>query len=59
VARGYAGPARQPRRYRVPKLQEIGAEGGVFEGDSTVTGEYDGQPVTGQAYTEQLGDWHS
>jgi predicted secreted hydrolase len=43
----------------VPRLQEIEAEGGVFAGDSTVTGEYDGQPVTGQAYTEQLGDWHS
>jgi hypothetical protein len=40
-------------------LQEIEAEGGVFARDSTVTGEYDGQPVTGQAYTEQLGDWHS
>jgi predicted secreted hydrolase len=43
----------------VPALQEIQADGGIYEGDSTVTGYYEGRPVTGHAYTEQLGDWHS
>jgi predicted secreted hydrolase len=44
-----------------PKLQEIQAPeaGGIFEGDSSVSGQYQGHPVTGEAYTEQLGDWHS
>jgi predicted secreted hydrolase len=43
----------------VPGLQEIQADGGVNEADSAVTGEYEGRPVTGHAYTEQLGNWHS
>jgi predicted secreted hydrolase len=42
----------------VPRLQEIQAFGGIYEGDSNVAGEYEGRPVTGHAYTEQLGDWH-
>lgn len=42
-----------------PGLQEIQAVGGINEADSTVTGVYEGRPVTGRAYTEQLGDWHS
>jgi predicted secreted hydrolase len=41
-----------------PQGQEIQeASGGIFEGASSVTGRYRGQPVTGQAYVEQLGNW--
>jgi predicted secreted hydrolase len=40
-----------------PQGQEIQADGGIFEGASSVTGQYRGKPVTGQAYVEQLGDW--
>ena len=40
-----------------PQGQEIQASGGIFEGASSVTGEYRGKPVTGQAYVEQLGNW--
>ncbi|HTU74370.1 MAG TPA: lipocalin-like domain-containing protein [Trebonia sp.] len=43
----------------IPELQEIQALGGIYEGDAAVTGEYGGRPVTGLAYAEQLGDWHS
>jgi len=44
-----------------PKLQEVQAPvaGGIFEGDSTVTGLDNGRPVTGQAYAEQIGNWQS
>lgn len=44
-----------------PQLQEIQAPvfGGIFEGDSSVTGQYHGKPVTGEAYAEQFGNWHS
>jgi hypothetical protein len=42
-------------------LQEIPpaapTQSGTGESDSSVTGTYRGQPVTGQAYVEQLGDW--
>ncbi|GAA1942166.1 lipocalin-like domain-containing protein [Kitasatospora viridis] len=38
--------------------QEVQTDGGIFEGDSTVTGTVRGTPVTGQAYVEQLGNWH-
>jgi predicted secreted hydrolase len=38
--------------------QEIQASGGIFEGDSSVTGTVDGKQVSGQAYVEQLGTWH-
>jgi predicted secreted hydrolase len=41
-----------------PKLQEIQADGGIFEGASTVSGSYEGRAVSGQAEVEQLGDWH-
>lgn len=41
-----------------PKLQEIQAGPGIYEGASTITGSYGGKPVTGQAEVEQLGDWH-
>lgn len=40
-----------------PQGQEIQASGGIFEGASGVTGRYQGKPVTGQAYVEQLGNW--
>jgi predicted secreted hydrolase len=41
-----------------PQGQEIQeASGGIFEGAASVTGRYRGQPVTGQAYVEQLGNW--
>jgi predicted secreted hydrolase len=30
---------------------------GIYEGASSVTGQWRGKPVTGQAYVEQLGDW--
>lgn len=40
-----------------PQGQEIQADGGIFEGASSVTGWYRGNPVTGQAYVEQLGNW--
>jgi predicted secreted hydrolase len=41
-----------------PPRQEVQTDGGIFEGDSTVTGTVDGKPTIGQAYVEQLGDWH-
>lgn len=41
-----------------PKLQEIKAGPGIYEGASTVTGSYEGKAVTGQAEVEQLGYWH-
>jgi len=42
-----------------PKLQEILAGPGIYEGASTVTGTYEGKAVTGQAEVEQqFGDWH-
>lgn len=40
-----------------PRLQEIQDDGGIYEGDSAITGSFEGSPVTGQAYVEQLGDW--
>jgi predicted secreted hydrolase len=40
-----------------PRLQEIQDLGGIFEGDSDVTGSYQGSPIVGKAYVEQLGDW--
>ena len=40
-----------------PQGQEIQASGGIYEGASSVTGRYRGEPVTGQAYVEQLGNW--
>lgn len=42
-----------------PQGQEVQdpASGGIFEGASDVTGWYEGKPVTGRAYVEQLGDW--
>lgn len=40
-----------------PQGQEIQANGGIFEGASSVTGRYRGKPVAGQAYVEQLGNW--
>jgi predicted secreted hydrolase len=43
----------------VPALQEIQVNGGIGESDSNVTGVYEGRPVTGHGYTEQLGDFHS
>jgi hypothetical protein len=30
---------------------------GIYEGASSVTGQYRGKPVTGRAYVEQLGNW--
>jgi predicted secreted hydrolase len=42
-----------------PKLQEIQANGGIYEGDTTITGSYEGKPVTGHGYAEQIGNWHS
>jgi predicted secreted hydrolase len=41
-----------------PALQEIQAGPGIYEGVATITGTYEGKPVTGQAQAEQLGDWH-
>jgi predicted secreted hydrolase len=41
-----------------PQGQEVQAYGGVYEGASDVTGTYRGKAVTGQAYVEQLGNWH-
>ena len=41
-----------------PKLQEIQAGPGTYEGAATITGTYQGRHVTGQAQVEQLGDWH-
>ncbi len=44
-----------------PTLQEIQAHDpfspGINEAASTVTGSYQGQPITGQAYVEQMGNW--
>jgi predicted secreted hydrolase len=44
-----------------PTLQEIQAQQpfspGINEAASTVTGSYQGQPVTGVAYVEQMGIW--
>jgi predicted secreted hydrolase len=44
-----------------PTLQEIQAHDpfspGINEAASTVTGSYQGQPVTGRAYVEQMGNW--
>jgi predicted secreted hydrolase len=40
-----------------PKGQEIQADGGIFEGASSITGQYQGKPVNGHAYVEQLGNW--
>jgi predicted secreted hydrolase len=40
-----------------PQGQEIQADGGIFEGASSVTGKSRSKPVTGQAYVEQLGNW--
>lgn len=40
-----------------PQGQEILANGGVFEGASSITGQYRGRPTTGQAYVEQFGNW--
>jgi len=37
--------------------QEVQAFGGIFEGAADVTGRYQGEPVTGLAYVEQLGNW--
>ncbi|WP_254641810.1 lipocalin-like domain-containing protein [Streptomyces sp. BV129] len=44
-----------------PALQEIQANmpftPGINEADSSVSGTYQGRPVTGQAYVEQFGHW--
>ena len=40
-----------------PQGQEIQASGGIYEAAASVTGRYRGEPVTGQAYVEQLGNW--
>jgi hypothetical protein len=42
-----------------PTLQEIqaGPSRGINEGASTVTGIYQGKPIIGKAYVEQLGTW--
>lgn len=41
-----------------PQGQEIWADGGIFEAASTVSGRYGGRSISGEAYVEQLGDWH-
>lgn len=41
-----------------PQGQEIQSDGGIFEGASSVSGRYRGRPAAGEAYVEQLGDWH-
>ena len=40
-----------------PTLQEFGPFGPHDETASTVTGTYQGEPITGKAYVEQWGDW--
>jgi predicted secreted hydrolase len=40
-----------------PQAQEVQAFGGIYEGAGSVTGRYDGKPVTGQVYVEQFGNW--
>lgn len=40
-----------------PQGQEVQSWAGFFEGASSVTGRYQGKPITGQAYVEQLGNW--
>ncbi|MET8471229.1 lipocalin family protein [Streptomyces sp. NPDC006422] len=37
--------------------QEVQAQGGIYEGASTVSGSLGGKPVSGNAFVEQLGDW--
>lgn len=40
-----------------PRGQEIQADGGIFEGASTISGTYRGAPAAGEAYVEQFGAW--
>jgi predicted secreted hydrolase len=42
-----------------PTLQEIqsGPSRGINEAAATVTGTYQGKPINGKAYVEQLGTW--
>ncbi|CCK26043.1 hypothetical protein BN159_1664 [Streptomyces davaonensis JCM 4913] len=37
--------------------QEVQAQGGIYEGASTVSGRLGGKTVSGNAFVEQLGDW--